>query len=63
MKEIGIYIHIPYCKRKCYYCDFNSYAGKEETEPEYIKTIKKEISECKYTGFNIGTIYIGGGTP
>lgn len=63
MKEIGIYIHIPYCKRKCYYCDFTSFANKEETINEYIKTLEKEIEECQYKGFDIGTIYIGGGTP
>lgn len=63
MKEIGIYIHIPYCKQKCHYCDFVSFSGKEVTIEKYIETIKKEIDECKFTGFNIGTIYIGGGTP
>ena len=63
MKEIGIYVHIPYCKSKCYYCDFISFANKEETIKKYVETIKKEIEDCSYTGFNIGTIYIGGGTP
>ena len=63
MKEIGIYIHIPYCKRKCYYCDFISFQDKEETIEKYVECLKKEIDECKYIGFNIGTIYIGGGTP
>ena len=62
MKEIGIYVHIPYCKRKCHYCDFISFANKEETVDEYIKVLEKEIDECKYSVFNIGTIYIGGGT-
>ena len=63
MKEIGIYIHIPYCKKKCYYCDFISFPNKEETIEQYIETIKLEIDNCNFTGFNIGTIYIGGGTP
>ena len=63
MKEIGLYIHIPYCKRKCFYCDFISFSGKEDTIKKYVEAIKKDISDCKYTGFNIGTIYIGGGTP
>ena len=63
MKEIGLYIHIPYCKRKCFYCDFISFSGKEGTIKRYVEAIKKDISACKYTGFNIGTIYIGGGTP
>lgn len=63
MKKIGIYVHIPYCVRKCHYCDFISFSGKEETINTYIETLKKEIDECTYTGFDIGTIYIGGGTP
>ena len=63
MKEIGIYIHIPYCKKKCYYCDFISFPNKEETIQKYVETLKKEIDECTYSGFDIGTIYIGGGTP
>lgn len=63
MKEIGLYIHIPYCKRKCYYCDFISFSEKENTIKQYVETVKKDISDCRYTGFNIGTIYIGGGTP
>ena len=63
MKEIGIYVHIPYCRRKCYYCDFISFENKIETIPNYVKTILKEIEECRYTGFDIGTVYIGGGTP
>ena len=63
MKEIGIYVHIPYCKRKCYYCDFISFDNKSETISNYVETILKEIEECNYTGFDVGTIYIGGGTP
>lgn len=63
MKEIGIYVHIPYCKQKCYYCDFISFPNKESTIKQYIETVKKEIDDCKFTGFDIGTIYIGGGTP
>lgn len=73
-KKIGLYIHIPFCKQKCYYCDFTSYANKEELVERYIKCLKKEI--LQYANENkimsehgleeryvIKTIYIGGGTP
>ena len=63
MKEIGIYIHIPFCKSKCYYCDFTSYAGKEEKIEQYINKLISDIDKCDKTGFNVKTIYIGGGTP
>ena len=43
MKELGIYIHIPFCKQKCYYCDFISYANKGEKVKEYIECLQKEI--------------------
>lgn len=74
MKKIGLYIHIPFCKSKCYYCDFVSFAKKEEFYIQYVDCIKKEL--IKYSNENkimynhkleelyeIDTIYIGGGTP
>ena len=74
MKKIGLYIHIPFCKQKCEYCDFKSYAGKEKLINEYIKWLKIEIGEVgngnklDYESGRddlvvINTIYIGGGTP
>ena len=64
MKEIGIYIHIPFCVKKCDYCDFISYCNKTELIEEYIKKLKQEIEE-EILGkeYKIKTIYIGGGTP
>lgn len=67
MKKLGIYVHIPFCKQKCYYCDFISYANKEEKTKEYVKCIQKEIEieSKKYSKdeYEITTIYFGGGTP
>lgn len=67
MKELGIYIHIPFCKQKCYYCDFISYANKGEKVKEYIECLQKEIeiesNGYKNEEYKITTIYIGGGTP
>ena len=62
-KEIGIYIHIPFCKRKCYYCDFISYSNKCDKVEEYIETVIKEINTYNLEKYNVTTIYIGGGTP
>lgn len=66
-KEFGIYIHIPFCKRKCYYCDFISYSNKTELIDPYIESICLEIENWKkginVSQYNITTIYIGGGTP
>ncbi len=64
-KGIGLYIHIPFCRRKCNYCDFISYVNMENYIPQYIKTLKKEMYfyKANCSKQKIETIYIGGGTP
>lgn len=62
-KELGIYIHIPFCKSRCYYCDFISYSNKYEVIEEYTQSIIKEINSYNLENYNVTTIYIGGGTP
>ncbi len=62
-KDIGIYIHIPFCKAKCYYCDFISYADKDALMGSYIAALLKEMNKKDLREYNIKTIYIGGGTP
>ena len=59
--KIGLYIHIPFCKRKCFYCDFVSVEYKEELSKSYISSLLKEAGH--YKNEKINTIYIGGGTP
>lgn len=60
----GIYIHIPFCKQKCFYCDFVSFCDKDEYIERYWQAIKKEIEfKNKFTDSKISTIYFGGGTP
>ena len=61
--EIGIYIHIPFCKKKCIYCDFLSFSENENQIERYINAIIKEIKQWVVKNKNITTIYIGGGTP
>jgi oxygen-independent coproporphyrinogen-3 oxidase len=63
--SIGIYIHIPFCKSKCNYCDFNSYSGREYLAGPYFDAL---FSEMKLRSDEIGerlikTVFIGGGTP
>ena len=64
-KEIGVYVHIPFCKRKCYYCDFISFCEKDELQEKYINTVIQEIEDFFNLNKNvkIKTICIGGGTP
>ena len=73
-KNVGLYIHIPFCKKKCEYCDFKSYEGKEKLIDTYIKWLKhelKEVGEGNRLDYEnnmddlavIKSIYIGGGTP
>ena len=62
-KELGIYIHIPFCKQKCYYCDFVSFANRTNYIKEYIESLIKEIENYKLEEYIVTTIYIGGGTP
>lgn len=59
---LSLYIHIPFCKIRCSYCDFVSYANKNYLMKPYIDALKKEIGE-KTSGRVISTIFIGGGTP
>jgi len=62
MQEISLYIHIPFCKQKCLYCDFPSYSGKERFMDGYIDALNKEILQ-KAKKYIINSIFIGGGTP
>ncbi len=58
---IGLYIHIPFCIKKCKYCDFTSYVGCEDKFDAYLNAIFNEMKE--YSGESANTVFIGGGTP
>lgn len=62
MKDISLYIHVPFCKQKCFYCDFPSYANIDHLKDDYVNALCKEIENSKIT-YNIKSIFIGGGTP
>ncbi|HRJ75330.1 MAG TPA: radical SAM family heme chaperone HemW, partial [Anaerolineales bacterium] len=68
--ETSIYIHIPFCKHRCAYCDFNTYANQEDSIPAYVNALIKEIefvgeqtNKTFSTSQTIKTIFFGGGTP
>lgn len=65
MKEISLYIHIPFCEQKCFYCDFPSYSGKNKFKEAYITSLSSELIKLHNSlgSYNIETIFIGGGTP
>lgn len=66
-ESFGVYIHIPFCTKKCPYCDFNTYALKNIPETEYVDALILEIKNSKnldiWKNREVSTIYFGGGTP
>ena len=64
MKKLGLYIHIPFCVKKCNYCDFYS-CGCQDKISEYINALKKQIifESPLYKDYLIDTVFMGGGTP
>ena len=62
---MGIYVHIPFCSKKCDYCDFVSYSMDEEAQRKYLDALKQEIDMMapKFVGKQFNSLYIGGGTP
>ncbi len=60
-----IYLHIPFCKSKCAYCDFSSCSGHESFMAAYCEAVNREIAEKRnqYGPLPVTTVYIGGGTP
>lgn len=65
--DTSIYLHIPFCKHRCAYCDFNTYAGQEAMIPAYVEALIREIefigSHSNIPTFNVPTVFFGGGTP
>ena len=65
MKQLGLYIHIPFCRSKCDYCDFYSLSGREDLMDTYQKALLAHLSETAplAKGYQVDTVYFGGGTP
>lgn len=67
-RDMGVYLHIPFCRKKCSYCDFASYEGLEAYYEEYVESLCQEIDLWakqypESTKIPVKTIYFGGGTP
>ena len=67
-RDMGIYLHIPFCKQKCIYCDFPAYQGLTAYYDDYVEALIKEIDlwcaqQPESTTCPVDTIYFGGGTP
>ncbi len=60
--DIALYIHVPFCRRKCRYCSFVSCAGREADIPAYLTAVKGEIAGS-IGGDSVSTVFLGGGTP
>ncbi len=66
MQNTSIYVHIPFCKHRCGYCDFNTYAGFENYIPDYVNALIEEIKWVGKAAENkipVHTLFFGGGTP
>lgn len=62
-KRAGIYIHIPFCKRRCFYCHFVTLPQDEQSIERYTGALLKEIRLKSAPGINIDSVYLGGGSP
>ena len=64
-KKVAIYLHIPFCVQKCYYCDFLSAPAEERTKTLYVEAL---LRECEYwkeriSDYEVTSLFVGGGTP
>jgi oxygen-independent coproporphyrinogen-3 oxidase len=60
---LGIYVHVPFCAKRCPYCDFATVAGEDDLVPAYLRALLREIRACPEAGRPVATIFFGGGTP
>jgi len=66
MQPYSLYLHIPFCQKRCSYCDFNTYAGQEDRIPAYVSALQHELSMLGASApskIPVHTLFFGGGTP
>ncbi len=62
-RSLGLYIHVPFCKQKCVYCDFYSLPHREEQMDAYAAALRTQLAKTDFAGYEADTVYFGGGTP
>jgi len=62
-KPLGIYIHVPFCKQKCVYCDFYSLPRREADMDAFVSALRAQLAGTDFSGYEADTVYFGGGTP
>lgn len=64
-KPLGLYVHVPFCRKKCDYCDFYSLPDAEDRMDDYVKALERQLSELapRAAAHVVDTVYFGGGTP
>lgn len=62
-RPLGVYVHIPFCRQKCAYCDFYSLPRREGEMDAYASALRAQLLETDFTGYEADTVYFGGGTP
>lgn len=65
LRPLGIYVHIPFCRQKCLYCDFLSAAAPDAVMGRYVDVLCRQMMQeaPQYAGFAVRTVFVGGGTP
>jgi oxygen-independent coproporphyrinogen-3 oxidase len=65
LPPLGLYVHLPWCERKCPYCDFNSHEAVDIPESDYVQALLRDLDGdlCQVAGRTVETVFIGGGTP
>lgn len=64
-KKSGLYIHIPFCIKKCSYCDFLSFPASDQMKEQYVKQLVRELQvrSAAFKDYSVDTVFLGGGTP
>ena len=62
-RPLGLYVHVPFCRQKCVYCDFYSLPRREGEMDAYVSALRAQLAGTDFSGYEADTVYLGGGTP